>query len=62
MVWLPKDKAGFSTAQVKELEEELGELGVKVTDSGAELSEKGRVVWDEGSVRESPLWMGRVRY
>ncbi|CAA9960292.1 integral membrane protein [Pyrenophora teres f. maculata] len=62
VVWLPKDKAGFSTAQVKELEEELGGLGVKVTDSGAELSEKGRVVWDEGSVRESPLWMGRVRY
>jgi len=62
VIWLARDKAGFSRAQVTELEEWFGGLGVRVTDSDAVLSEKGKVVWDEGCVREAPLWEGRARY
>jgi len=62
VIWLVRDKAGVSRTQVTELEEWFGGLGVRVTDSDAVLSEKGKVVWDEGCVREAPLWEGRVRY
>ncbi|EDU46159.1 signal recognition particle receptor subunit alpha [Pyrenophora tritici-repentis Pt-1C-BFP] len=55
VVWLARNKARSSEAQVKKSWEELEESGLKVTDCGFELNEKGRVAWEEGGVRTAPF-------
>ena len=45
VIWLARDQAGISKNQVSELTESLGSYGVEVTDEGAVMNEKGKVVY-----------------
>ncbi|RYN53544.1 putative membrane protein [Alternaria alternata] len=62
VIWLARDQAGISKNQVSELTESLGSYGVGVTDEGAVMNEKGKVEWDDNSVRQAPLWDHKVVY
>jgi len=62
VIWLARDQAGISKNQVSELTESLGSYGVEVTDEGAVMNEKGKVEWDDNSVRQAPLWDHKVVY
>ncbi|KAF2089145.1 DUF221-domain-containing protein [Saccharata proteae CBS 121410] len=71
-LWLVKDrKAGdegagedsISDREIRELKESLGEdSSLRVTNEGAWLNEKNKVVWDRERLREMPLWTGRIVY
>jgi signal recognition particle receptor subunit alpha len=62
VIWLARDQAGVSKSEVSELTESLGTYGVEVTDEGAVMNEKGKVEWDDNSVRQAPLWDHKVVY
>jgi hypothetical protein len=62
VIWLAKDRAGVSRTEVAELQESLGSYGVEVTDEGAIMNGKGKVEWNDESVREAPLWGHKVVY
>jgi hypothetical protein len=62
IIWLARDGLGVSQREVESLRGQLGGMGAEVTDEGASVDEKGGVVWDEVSVREAPLWEGKVVY
>jgi len=62
VIWLARDQAGVSKNEVAELTESLGSHGVEVTDEGAIMNEKGKVEWDDNSVRQAPLWDHKVVY
>ncbi|KAI4926700.1 hypothetical protein J4E85_006995 [Alternaria conjuncta] len=62
VIWLARDQAGVSKNEVAELTESLGSYGVEVTDEGAIMNEKGKVEWDDNSVRQAPLWDHKVVY
>lgn len=62
IIWLARDRLGVSTKEVSDLREALGGHGVKVTDEGAVVNQKGKVEWVEESAREAPLWEERVMY
>lgn len=62
VIWLATDPAGVSKNEVPELRERLGSNGVKVTDDGAVMNEKGKVEWNDTSVRNAPLWETPVVY
>jgi signal recognition particle receptor subunit alpha len=62
VIWLARDRAGISKNEVSELTESLGSHGVEVTDEGAIMNEKGKVEWDDNSVRQAPLWDHKVIY
>jgi hypothetical protein len=62
VIWLPRDRTSVSKHEVPELQEALGMYGVKVTDEGATMNEKGKVEWDPNNLREAPLWQDKVIY
>ena len=62
VIWLARDPAGVSKNEVAELRERFGSYGVDVTDNGAVMNEKGKVEWDDASVRQAPLWKRSVVY
>jgi hypothetical protein len=62
VIWLARDQAGVSKNEVSELTESLGSYGVEVTDEGAVMNEKGKVEWDDNSVRQAPLRDHKVVY
>ncbi|KAK8009073.1 hypothetical protein PG991_011624 [Apiospora marii] len=58
LIWLAKDRIGATANEISENEEK----GLKATDQGAWLDEKGRVRWSVKDVREVPIWKEKVRY
>jgi len=62
VIWLAKDPAGVSKAELASLRESLGSYGVEVTDEGAIMDGKGKVQWDDTSVIHAPLWDRKVVY
>ena len=62
VIWLARDSAGVSKNEVSELRERLGTHGVEVTDEGAIMNEKGKVEWNDASVRQAPLWERAIVY
>jgi calcium permeable stress-gated cation channel len=51
-VWIAKDSRGVSKNELRENEE----AGLPSTDDGAELSEKGNVVWDQDDFSTVPIF------
>lgn len=58
VIWLAKDATGVSEQEVKELKA----LGIDASDEGARIDEKGRILWEEKSVREMPIWEERAEF
>ncbi|KAF2087054.1 DUF221-domain-containing protein [Saccharata proteae CBS 121410] len=57
LLWIVRDPMGISKQEVRHSSEV-----VNITDEGAWLDEKNNVMWDQESVRQAPLWEGRVEY
>ncbi|PWY92255.1 DUF221-domain-containing protein [Aspergillus heteromorphus CBS 117.55] len=55
-IWIPRDKWGFSRQEVLETD-----AGIPITDEGAHLSEKNRIVWDKYDPK-LPLWELKILY
>jgi hypothetical protein len=62
VIWLARDDVGVSGKEVSELREQLGRYGVVVSDEEAVMDGKGKVHWVGESVRNAPIWQGRVVY
>lgn len=62
VIWLARDALGVSGNEVVDLKEKLAGHGVEVTDEGAIVDSKGKVVWVGENAREAPLWERRVLY
>lgn len=62
VIWLARDPAGVSKTEMAGLMESLGGHGVEATDEGAVMNEKGKVQWNNSSVRQAPLWDRAVVY
>ncbi|KAI1768486.1 DUF221-domain-containing protein [Hypoxylon sp. FL1150] len=58
LIWLAKDPMGVSSREVEENEG----LGLKATDQGAWLDEKGRVKWAVDKFADVPVWKQGVKY
>ncbi|KAK7985437.1 hypothetical protein PG988_003059 [Apiospora saccharicola] len=58
LIWLAKDRIGATDNEIRENEGK----GLKATDQGAWLDEKGRVRWSVEDVHEVPIWKEKVRY
>ncbi|KAI2603734.1 DUF221-domain-containing protein [Hypoxylon sp. NC1633] len=58
LIWLARDPIEVSKNEVAENEER----GLKATDQGAWLDEKGRVKWSVHEFGEVPVWKRGVRY
>jgi hypothetical protein len=58
LLWIPRDNMGISR---QECEETSKVEGLKCTDEGATLSEKGNVEWDVEGVRP-PVWEQKTYY
>ncbi|KAI1770236.1 DUF221-domain-containing protein [Hypoxylon cercidicola] len=58
LVWLARDPMGVSGKEIEENEA----LGLKASDQGAWLDEKGRVKWATEKIAEVPVWTQGVKY
>ncbi|KAI0026038.1 hypothetical protein F4780DRAFT_767960 [Xylariomycetidae sp. FL0641] len=58
IVWLARDRIGASKTEVRENQE----FGLKATDQGAWLDEKGRVQWADHEFSEVPIFKAGIRY
>jgi calcium permeable stress-gated cation channel len=58
VIWMARDKMGASRNEIQEIEE----LGLKVSDEGAWLDERGRLQWGELEFERVPVWKRGVRY
>jgi hypothetical protein len=58
LVWLPKDQMGVSKKEIRENEE----VGLKASDQGAWLDEKGTVHWSVEDFAEVPIFKPAVRW
>ncbi|XXH01459.1 hypothetical protein Hte_007819 [Hypoxylon texense] len=58
LIWLARDPMGVSGREV----EENGKMGLKASDQGAWLDEKGRVKWAVEKFAEVPVWKQGVKY
>jgi calcium permeable stress-gated cation channel len=56
LLWLPKDEAGVSTQEVADTSKVI-----PVTDEGASLDEKNKLVWDTEGTRP-PIWEDKTYY
>lgn len=59
-LWIPRDKWGISQREIRELNADSDWM-IPVTDEGAHLDEKNRIVWDKYDP-SLPLWELRVLY
>jgi hypothetical protein len=57
LLWLPRDEAGVSRQEVAHTSKVI-----PVTDEGARLDAKGKVVWDGESGERPPIWEGKRYY
>lgn len=57
-VWIPRDSRGVSKNELRENEA----AGVPSTDDGAELNEKGEVVWDQDDFSTVPIFKLPKKY
>lgn len=55
IIWLARDRYGFSRSEVKDSQRQIGE-GAEVTDEGAWFNEKGKVEWDENNATNMPIY------
>ena len=62
VIWLARDPTGVSKTEIAGIKESLGGHGVVATDEGAIMNEKGKVEWNDASVRQAPLWENAVLY
>ncbi|KAI5918148.1 hypothetical protein F4810DRAFT_693509 [Camillea tinctor] len=58
VVWLASDRMGASKSEVEENEHS----GLKASDQGAWLDEKGRVKWSVENIEKVPIWKPAVEY
>jgi hypothetical protein len=58
LVWLPKDQMGVSKREIRENEE----VGLKSSDQGAWVDEKGRVAWSVEDFGEVPIFKEAVKW
>lgn len=58
LIWLAQDPMGVSSHEVEENEG----LGLKATDQGAWLDERGRVKWAHEKFDDVPVWKQGVKY
>ncbi|KAI0593549.1 hypothetical protein F4775DRAFT_495333 [Biscogniauxia sp. FL1348] len=58
VVWLASDRMGASKSEVRENEHD----GLKASDQGAWLDEKGRVKWSVEDIEKVPIWKPGVEY
>ncbi|KAI9370514.1 hypothetical protein BJX61DRAFT_87526 [Aspergillus egyptiacus] len=56
-LWIPRDKWGVSKVEIEEMEG----TGVPITDEGAHLDEKNKIVWDKFDPN-LPLWELKTLY
>lgn len=56
-LWIARDRIGISREEVKK-----SSKVVSITDEGADFDEKSRIVWNQQSLRDAPLWEERVEY
>ncbi|KAI1326558.1 DUF221-domain-containing protein [Xylariaceae sp. FL0255] len=58
LIWLPRDKLGASENEVSENED----AGLKASDAGAWLDEKGNVCWTVLEFNKVPVWKEGIKY
>ncbi|KAI0009630.1 DUF221-domain-containing protein [Xylariaceae sp. FL0662B] len=58
VIWLAKDEMGVSKNEVDENEKQ----GLKASDQGAWVDERGKVRWSAEDFDEVPIWKEAVRY
>ncbi|KAI2603260.1 DUF221-domain-containing protein [Hypoxylon fragiforme] len=58
LIWLAKDPMGASKVEISENEQN----GLKASDEGAWLDEKGKVKWSVEDFSEVPIWKKGVKY
>ncbi|CAJ2504972.1 Uu.00g123660.m01.CDS01 [Anthostomella pinea] len=58
LIWLARDGMGASKSEVQE----NGERGLKASDEGAWIDEKGRVKWSVQEIGKVPVWKQGVKY
>ncbi|OTA99726.1 hypothetical protein M426DRAFT_324910 [Hypoxylon sp. CI-4A] len=58
LIWIAKDPMGVSSKEVAENDER----GLKATDQGAWLDEKGKLRWSVQDFEEVPIWKPGVTY
>jgi hypothetical protein len=56
LLWIPSDPAGVSKQEVAQTSKVI-----PITDEGAQLDEKGTIVWDRETTRP-PVWEEKVLY
>lgn len=58
LIWIAKDPIGVSKNEISENEQH----GLKASDQGAWLDEKGRLKWSSQEFDEIPIWKQSVTY
>jgi len=58
VIWLAKDKCGVS----KVLVQQNKEAGLLSTDEHAEFDDKNKLIWNEETAMQAPIWERPVRY
>ncbi|KAL5614847.1 hypothetical protein BROUX41_004929 [Berkeleyomyces rouxiae] len=56
LLWIPQDSAGISKQEIA-----ASEGVIRMTDEGASLSEKSKIVWDNDTARP-PIWEEKIFY
>lgn len=56
LLWIPRDAAGVSAQEIRDTSKVI-----QITDEGASLDEKNKIVWDPEGARP-PLWSEKVYY
>ncbi|KAH8602089.1 hypothetical protein B0O99DRAFT_499765 [Bisporella sp. PMI_857] len=56
LLWIPRDEGGISVQEIAHTSKVIA-----ITDEGASLDEKNKIVWDEEGARP-PLWTPKIYY
>jgi len=56
-LWIARDTMGISRYEVAETSKVI-----EITDEGASFNEKGKVVWEQDSVLQAPIWEEKPEY
>ncbi|USW54971.1 Putative calcium-dependent channel, 7TM region phosphate [Septoria linicola] len=60
-IWLARDKFGLSKQEMNDSRTEVGE-GLEMTDEGAVFNEKGKIEWNQESIRDAPIYEDEPAY
>ena len=57
LLWIPRDQMGLSTREIKDTPKDI-----QITDEGASLDDKNKIVWNQHEVSTAPIYEAPVYY